>query len=207
MFAKCEVNQYFPSCVWAHELNDFATMNSTMIEALYRLRAEGTGHGGAERAWQSAGDLHQQAAFQPLTKINIAAAKGVLDFLKCRYQGFEITNCWGNINKQGESHHVHTHPNNFLSGVYYLRAPEKSGDIVFSDPRHQALVLIPSYQEFTPFNSARQRITPREGTLLLFHSWFQHQVEGNESEEERISISFNVMLKGDVGQQSGGARF
>jgi ectoine hydroxylase-related dioxygenase (phytanoyl-CoA dioxygenase family) len=34
----------------------------------------------------------------------------------------------------------------------------------------------------------------RDGTLLLFPSYLAHSVDANTSEEERISVSFNVMF-------------
>ena len=137
----------------------------------------------------------------------MAATRGVLDFLKCSYDDFEITDCWANTNAKGQAHQIHTHPNNLLSGVYYVRAPVDGGDIVFHDPRQQAIVLIPKVTERTPFNASKHRIPPKEGRLLVFPSWFQHNVETNASEEERTSISFNVMLRGRVGYESGGATF
>lgn len=182
-------------------------MNVTMTEALAELR-KSTGFTKQQiGSWQSRGNLHELPPFQPLTRSVSAASKGVLDFLKLDYQSFVITNCWANINPKGHSHQAHTHPNNFLSGVYYVRAPENSGDIEFHDPRQQAVVLVPKVNERNPFNAWKQSITPKEGQLLMFNSWFQHLVQENRSDEERISISFNVMLKGEVGYESGGASF
>lgn len=207
MFSRCEISQCFPSCVWVHELQDFKDMNDRMVPELQRLRASADRPERPGAAWQSRGDLHRLEAFQPLANCMMAASQGVLDFLKCRYEGFAITNCWANVNGKGQAHRIHSHPNNYLSGVYYVRAPEKCGDIVFHDPRPQSIVLLPQVSERTPFNSSKHRITPEEGRLLVFHSWFQHLVEANESDEERISISFNVMLRGNVGYESGGAQF
>jgi len=207
MFSKCEISQYFPSCVWVHELQDFKAMNDRLVPELHRLRAASDKPWRPENPWQSAGNLHNLEAFQPLATCMMAASQGVLEFLKCRYDDFAITNCWANTNPKGESHRIHSHPNNYLSGVYYVRAPEKCGDIVFFDPRPQSIVLLPQVTERTPFNSSKHRITAREGTLLVFHSWFQHLVETNESDEERISISFNIMLRGTVGYESGEAEF
>jgi len=34
----------------------------------------------------------------------------------------------------------------------------------------------------------------RNGTLLAFPAYLQHSVDANASEEERISISFNIMF-------------
>jgi uncharacterized protein (TIGR02466 family) len=86
-----------------------------------------------------------------------------------------------------------------------VRAPKNCGDIVFQDPRRQAVVLIPAVSEFTPHNASTHSIMPQQGRLIMFHSWFQHMVEANRSDEERISIAFNIMLRGSVGHTSGRA--
>jgi uncharacterized protein (TIGR02466 family) len=207
VFAKREIAQFFPTCLWTHELRGHAALNDRLVKELHALRDADKEHDPRNGAWQSGTNLHQMEAFRPLTQAFATATAGVLDFLKSRYERFDVTSCWANINYRGESARVHTHPNNFLSGVYYVRAPKNCGDIVFQDPRRQAVVLIPSVSEWTPYNASTQSITPQEGRLLLFHSWFQHMVEANRSEEERISIAFNVMLRGSVGHTSGRAVF
>lgn len=207
MFAKGEIKQFFPSCVWVHQLQEFREMNTNIIEELAELRKSTGFANPSNGSWQSRGNLYKLPPFQRLTSCFTAASERVLDFLKVDYEGFVITDSWANINPKGHSHMVHTHPNNFLSGVYYVKAPEGAGDIEFLDPRQQALVLLPRATEHTPFNAWKHQITPREGQLLMFHSWFQHMVQENRSEEDRISISFNVMLKGSVGVESAGAMF
>jgi uncharacterized protein (TIGR02466 family) len=207
MFAKGEIKQFFPSCVWIHQLQEFREMNTNIIAELTELR-KSTGFSNPNNgSWQSRGNLYKLPAFQPLASCFTAGSERVLDFLKLDYEGFVITDSWANINPKGHSHMVHTHPNNFLSGVYYVKAPEGAGDIEFIDPRQQALVLQPRATEDTPFNAWKHRVTPQEGQLLIFNSWFQHRVRENCSEEDRISISFNIMLKGSVGVESAGAQF
>ena len=206
MFAQCQIDQLFPTSVWVHVLNDHQALNDGLVEALHGLRQSDTGTASGEASWQSGGDLHGLPAFQPLAKIFGAATEGVLDFLKCQYERSEITDCWANIGQSGQTHQVHTHPNNFLSGVYYVRAPKDCGDIVFQDPRRQAVVLVPRYTERNVFNASTHSLTPKEGTLIMFHSWFQHAVETNRCGQERISIAFNVMLRGHMGYQFGNAQ-
>jgi uncharacterized protein (TIGR02466 family) len=207
MFEECKVNQMFPTCVWVHEVKDHQALNDRLADTLLRLRDSGTATAADKTSWQSRGNLHTLEEFRPLIEIFTAATKGVLDFLKYQYAEIEITNCWANINRSGQSHTVHTHPNNFLSGVYYLRAPQGAGDIVFQDPRQQATVMVPKVSQYTEFNATTHSIAPKEGALLMFNSWFQHSVEENRSEEERMSIAFNVMLRGEFGRESGRARF
>ena len=154
---------------------------------------------GRERAWQSLADLHERPGFEALEPRLLAAAKSVLKFLKCRYDDCYITDCWANINRQGHAHTMHTHPNNYLSGVYYVRVPANSGRIVFGDPRPAASAITPTLAENTTFNSNEMHFEPQEGKLLIFNSWLPHFVEVNRSEEERVSIAFNVMLRGHIG--------
>jgi oxalate decarboxylase/phosphoglucose isomerase-like protein (cupin superfamily) len=49
------------------------------------------------------------------------AAASVLQFLKIGESAIEITGCWMNLYAPGAAHRAHSHPNNFLSAVYYVR--------------------------------------------------------------------------------------
>ncbi len=199
MFSKAEVVQLFPTCIWVHQVEGFGALNDRLSEALLHLESETPVQTDPPSAWQSADDLHQLPPFQGFAQIALTAARGALDYLKCRYDGLYITSCCANVNGKGHSHHDHTHPNNYLSGVYYVRVPSDSGAIVFSDPRPQAHVLAPTVIQRSPFNANIHPYQPQEGTMLLFPSWLPHMVEANLSEERRISIAFNVMLKGKMG--------
>ena len=57
----------------------------------------------------------------------------------------EITNMWGNILRpqSQRTHAPHTHSNNFLSGVFYLKTSSDTSPIQFFDPRPQSNVLKP----------------------------------------------------------------
>ena len=203
MFKKAEILQLFPTCVWRHELADSAALNDRLAAALAEIRATTPSRGKIPGSWQSPGDLHRRPAFGELTQAILQALQSVMSYLMIEHQGVLLTNCWANVTKAGASHHLHSHPNNLLSGVYYARAPESSARIVFQDPRPQAQVMIPAYSDYTPQNSARQPFEAAPGVLLIFPSWLEHQVEEHEAAEERISIAFNAVPKGRLGYESG----
>jgi uncharacterized protein (TIGR02466 family) len=78
-----------------------------------------------------------------------------------------------------------------LSGVYYLTAPQDCGDIVFRDPRPGALGA--------PFRLFKDdcdhaSFTPFAGLMILFPSYLEHFVLPSRSDEDRISISFDLTL-------------
>ena len=204
MFRKTEINQFFPTCVWVHKVDDAVELNRHLRNEVTKLRTQFPPRAGAICGWQSPGSLHTSEAFAPLLRYLFAASQGVFEFLSYEYERLDITNCWANVNLRGHSNRDHVHPNNYLSGVYYVTVPEGSGRILFRDPRAQAMIFVPAVKQRSPFNSDEHAITPEEGDLILFHSWLPHMVEPNQSDQERISIAFNVTLKGRVGTELAG---
>tara|TARA_R110000823_G_C15662213_1_gene472200 strand:+ start:42 stop:623 length:582 start_codon:yes stop_codon:yes gene_type:complete len=114
---------------------------------------------------------------------------------KYRYDTLEVTGMWANMLKKGDSHPPHTHSNNVFSGVYYL---EDGAPIQFFDPRPQASVLHPNLEYTTFDNSSMIQFNSQKGMGLIFPSWLQHWVP--TTEKDRISISWNIILRGDYGQ-------
>ncbi len=76
---------------------------------------------------------------------------------------------------QSTSRHCHDDFDEVLSGVYYVKVPAHSGEL-----------LLYADETIT--------ITPREGMLVLFSPALEHQVMQNKSTELRLSIGFNACL-------------
>jgi uncharacterized protein (TIGR02466 family) len=69
-----------------------------------------------------------------------------------------------------------------------------SDSINFHDPRNQAAVIRPPVVELTAENTDQVVVKVANGTLLMFPSYLEHSVDASMSDDERISISFNVMF-------------
>ena len=95
---------------------------------------------------------------------------------------------------RGAVHKAHTHPNNYLSGVYYLRTSAGADTINFHDPRSQAAIIRPPVLELTAANTDQVVVRVTDGTMLMFPAWLAHSVDASQSDEERVSVSFNVMF-------------
>jgi hypothetical protein len=82
---------------------------------------------------------------------------------------------WFNQMDPGHCTSLHTHEEHdeLLSAVYYVSAPEHSGD----------LVLVSS-----PFTI---RLHPSPGMMAFFPPDLPHAVETNESSQSRLSVAFN----------------
>jgi len=194
-FDTSEVIPMFPSLVWKILLKDALrdAIDADVLATLQRLRRDlpvlKAGEG-----WQSEQTLHLRDEFKELVSCINNATKSILRFLRIGEEAFEITGCWANVLAGGAAHNVHSHPNNFLSGVYYVRIQPGADTINFHDPRRQTYVIRPPVIELTAENTDQVVIRVTNGTLLMFPSYLEHSVSINTCAEERIGVSFNIMF-------------
>ncbi|PKP81318.1 MAG: hypothetical protein CVT79_11715 [Alphaproteobacteria bacterium HGW-Alphaproteobacteria-18] len=103
---------------------------------------------------------------------------------------------WVNILGEGGHHSGHIHPGSVISGTYYVCVPEGAGRIKYEDPRLAMMMAAPQLTEDAPEDARRfVYVQPQEGHCLLWESWLRHEVMPSQSEEARISVSFNYALK------------
>ncbi len=194
-FESREIISMFPTFVWQtiikKEINQ--TINRDIVNKLETLRQTAP-EIDQDVSWPSAQDLQNLAEFQTLVSLVKETVKSVLAFLKIGYEGFELTGCWANINVVGSTHKMHSHPNNFLSGVYYVQTDEGSDTINFHDPRTQTGIIRPPVTELTDQNTDQEVVRVKSGMFLLFPSRLQHSVDANQGAQARISVSFNIMF-------------
>lgn len=107
---------------------------------------------------------------------------------------------WYNINKPGSHHHRHYHPNSIVSGVVFITNPENGGHLLFNSP-HQRDIMLSQKKNSAGTHFADGIFSPdqREGCIALFPSWLEHAVSKNMSDEDRLTIAFNVFVKGHIG--------
>jgi uncharacterized protein (TIGR02466 family) len=108
-----------------------------------------------------------------------------------------ITQSWINKSGKGESHHEHVHPNSLVSGVWYPVINEQLPPIQFRSKSQRDVSL--STKKYNNFNSATFLLPMKAGELIIFPSNLTHSVPANQSETERISLSFNTWAKGNLG--------
>ena len=106
-----------------------------------------------------------------------------------------LDNFWFNINRYKDFNLEHDHPGSILSGVYYVKTPKNSGNLIFKNNNNRHLYLPDDCLiEYNTLNSSSYFLPPQENCLHIFPSWLVHYVEPNLSNEERISFSFNTKI-------------
>lgn len=184
----------FSSPIIIDECSNFLEKKSDLLDFCYKQKEsyDSVQYSNRLSAWQSP-PLEPDDSFDLFDEdlIRILAEYKIQKDLMVKY-------LWININSKNGYNNLHHHgvltP---LSVILYVQVPEGSGDLVFHSPVH--LTGCSFYTQVSPefhgenLTMPEYRITPKEGMIVVFPSYLWHLVESNNSNCDRISISFNVM--------------
>ena len=183
----------FPTCIHIFETEDFESIKDELVQHVYEERdRDPKGRTISNRGgWQSRDFTKDDKILSIIGKIicQLPILNKGIDF------GMD---CWFNINGKGNYNNKHVHPNSDFSGVFWLKTPKECGNIVFESPHNfSSYMEMQSYTEKFKHDSGFTYnciFKPVEGKMLIFPSSLQHEVKPNESDEDRISVSFNIKL-------------
>ena len=188
---------YFPTIIYVKDLPNPEKLNSYLEKHIVEWSNQEKGVNKTNvKGWHSQTDMNHKKEYEPLiqelfTMQNEIIKEEHLD-IKPR-----LGNMWANINPPGGYNNMHLHPNSLFSGAYYIKALPNSGRLVLMDPR-------PGVQQNMPTRKPGK--LPRElwrdtyydpvpGRIIMFPAWMWHKVETNKSNDTRISVSFNFIMR------------
>jgi uncharacterized protein (TIGR02466 family) len=108
-----------------------------------------------------------------------------------------ITQSWLNYTETNQYHHKHAHPNSLVSGVFYINSDKEHDKIKFFNDNYKTIK--PEIKDWNIWNSESWWFTVKTGDVILFPSSLTHMVETKQGTNTRISLAFNVFIKGTVG--------
>lgn len=177
----------FPIQLIAHDLENYLDYRNKLVRYCYQDQKESEGVAISNiGGWQSE---HKQIDL--LEDIY----KEISDCLsKYLTSNFAFSMPWININPPKTFNERHTHPGSDLSVVMYVKSSENSGDIELTNPAYiESFNLLSSVSQEANLSPSIS-ITPVEGRVLIFPSNILHRVLENKSNDDRISIAWNVKI-------------
>jgi uncharacterized protein (TIGR02466 family) len=108
-----------------------------------------------------------------------------------------ITQSWLNYTETNQYHHKHQHANSLVSGVLYINCDDKFDKIKFFNDKYQTIKT--EVKDWNIWNSETWWFSVKTGDIILFPSSLSHKVETKEGINTRISLAFNVFIKGKIG--------
>lgn len=169
-----------------------------LVDYAYQLKNKSEGRVISNvSGWQSADVDINLPVFEELKNVINKFAQDMHEYIDLKKNNKNILdNMWFNINPKGGSNRPHTHPVSIFSGVFYLKTPENSGKINFMNPNRLTEYHFDNnrVENFNSYTCTNRWYTPQEAKLIMFPACIEHYVEGNMSDEDRISIAFNTKL-------------
>ena len=110
-----------------------------------------------------------------------------------------VTQSWLNYTEKGGHHHVHSHPNSYVSGTIYFDVDYTKDSITFYKSTYNQLQIYSDV--FDKCNSKIWRFNVKIGGIIIFPSSLVHGVNTVTTDKTRISLSFNTFFKGLIGDK------
>ena len=206
--ANRKIIPLFPSLLFQDSsVNEFNEVKDGLIEYAYKQREEDntnkvvSNRGG----WQTPTGktkFFNDESFQPYLRWFSGRMKEYVDCLDYdldKGRDVFLESMWFNFNGKGCYNVSHHHPSATLAGVLWLKAPKNCGQLVFESSNEFAEYDLMSVQKPYMVDNylacAAYRINPEEGMMTVFPSHLRHGVEINNSEEDRISLAFNIQFR------------
>ena len=189
---------HFPTFVYIKDIPNSEKLNKYLEEHI--MHWVQTDPKGKKRTnvngWHSKTDMNQKEEYNPLTRELFNMQEEI-------YQKENLSrkpvcgNMWANINYPGCYNRPHLHPNALFSGVYWIKTPVKSGNLMLYDPRPGVQMTMPNRKEgkLSPEFWREVQYEPKAGRCIMFPAWLWHEVQTNESNDTRISVSFNFLQR------------
>ena len=190
--------QFFPTIVYGFDVPNAPQLNPQLERDIIEWSKHDKGVQKTNvKGWHSPTDMQTKPEYKPLVDQLFLAMKQVWDDQHLDREA-KLGNMWANINPPGGSNQPHVHPNTLFSGVYYIKTPLNCGKLVCNDPRPGIQTVMPTRIKGTPPKHLWREchLDVKEGRIIIFPAWLWHAVEPNESNDIRISVSFNFIQHG-----------
>ena len=188
---------HFPTIVYIKNIPNPEKLNKYLEDHIMRWSQNDKGVSKTNAGgWHSETDMNTREEYDPLTRELFNMQEEI-------YQKENLNrkpvcgNMWANVNYPKCYNRPHLHPNSLFSGVYWIKTPQNSGNLMMYDPRPGVQMTMPNRKEgkLSPEFWREIHYEPKAGRCIMFPSWLWHEVKSNESNQTRISVSFNFLQR------------
>ncbi len=184
----------FPSIITETQCDLYHYIRKDLIDWIYNYQSTTESvHLSNCGGWQSPSNFHILESF---SEFKSYIWNNTFETLAHYNRKFELDNMWININGKGHYNISHNHPGCLMSGVFWIKTPKNCGRLVFENPHSFSEGLLIKSADVEMKKKLNYHysfnFTPKEGVIVMFPAHLNHFVEMNQSDEDRISIAFNL---------------
>ena len=201
MLSNIKSEFLFPTQVVSGTIEDFDTFKQDLIDWIYKYKENDPGISkiSNKRGWQSVSkEVFTDEGFEPFKDKLIPYVTELTNEFHVVRQ-MDLVQMWLNVNGPFSYNVAHRHPGCELAGVLWIKQTPKSGRFVFDNMDtgyRDAMLLNATDRDYLEEKKMPPEYVPKytDGTMIIFPAGVSHRVEINETEEDRISLSFNIKI-------------
>ena len=192
-----KIEYFFPTLIYIKKLPNAEKLNQYLEPRIIKWSQQNKGVAKTNAGgWHSETNMNKREEYNPLT-IELFNMREEIYKKENLSRKPVMGNMWANINGPGNYNRPHVHPNSLFSGVYWIKTPENSGNLMLYDPRPGTHMSMPNRTDgkLPPELWREVQYSPKAGTCIMFPSWLWHEVKPNQSSDTIISVSFNFLQR------------
>jgi uncharacterized protein (TIGR02466 family) len=180
--------------IWQYYISEDTINFNKVIMDVYEIKKRDEGRVISNRGgWQSNFINSQNTELCKLMECIKSSTQVCFQQLKVKKEYGKSFDYWININSFEHFNGQHVHAGSLISGCVYLKVPKNSGNLFFH-PNIMEHYFYNTYTDYnTDFASENTEFIAEEKKVILFPSFLSHSVSANNSNEDRISIAFNIV--------------
>lgn len=203
MSLQADIHLLFPTIVQTTDFDDSDALNEKLIAGVAALREKLPNTKPDDWIGSVYTTLHSDielleiepfSALKPLILNEICRYAETLQ-IQAPMEYLRILDAWLNVYDRNASQEAHIHQNSVFSGIYYIKAPADCSSVIFQS-HENGLMISPPVTGVDELNSTSAAFPAVAGRMVIFRSHLRHSVAPNESDQERISLAFNVDIAG-----------
>lgn len=190
-----EFNSFFPTIVGNARYHDHDVIASSLIEHCIKVK-ETVSSGGqgwvSNKTYNTSNGKHDIIGDNAFQTLNVWVRQQIEIY--CNNLNIDITNLqdngsWFNIYTRYDFQETHVHPTSAISAIYILACSDDGARIFLNSPISNMYHIKKTVEKQEMVDQVICKSIP--GTLVIFPSYLPHAVERHESDNLRISLSYN----------------
>lgn len=134
-------------------------------------------------------DINNDSNFTELNEWVKNQIKDYCSSTEIEQDNLNANGSWFNIYQKNDYQENHVHPTSVISAIYVLKCSDDGARIFFNSPINNMYYAKRTCESQLTASQIICKSVP--GTLIIFPSYLVHAVERHESDEIRISLSYN----------------
>ena len=167
-----KVNPLWHYPIWEHQTDFDEQFNEDLLDEIYSIAQQvSTETNPKESLWDYNSPMLSILKTALTTITNNLVITHIPEIRELNYN-FKCDMAWPNVREPGLGIELHAHPDSSFAATYYVKTPENCGDLV-------------CYVK----DGKQLRLTPKAGMMVILPSYVLHEIEINQSNDLRVSIS------------------